>query len=47
MMVDKGLDKIEHHDRVPCHAIILNAWIEDWESYILITQDQDNEKNLL
>ena len=47
MMVDMGLDKIVHHDRDPCHARILNAWIKYWESYILRTRYQDNEKKLI
>ena len=47
MMVDMGLDKIVHHDREPCHDRILNAWIKYWESYILRTRYQDNEKNLI
>ena len=47
MMVDMGLDKILHHDREPCHSRIFNSWIEDWESDILRTQDQENEQRLL
>ena len=47
MMVDMGLDNIVHNDREPCHARIFNAWIENWESDILRTQDQDNEQRLL
>ena len=30
----------------PYHANVLNFWIEYWESDILITQDQENEKCL-
>ena len=47
MMVDMGLDNIVHNDRETSHARIFNAWIEDWESYILRIQDQDNEQRLL
>ena len=47
MMVDMGLDNIVHNDREPCHAMILNAWIEDWESDILRTQEQDHEQRFL
>ena len=46
-MVDMGLDKIVHNDREPFHARIFNAWIEDWDSDILITQDQQNEQHLM
>ena len=46
-MVDMGLDNIVHNDREPRHARILNAWIKDWESDILRTLDQENEKWLL
>ena len=47
MMVDMGIDNIVHHDRKPHHAKIFNAWIEDWNSDILRTQDQENEQCLL
>ena len=47
MMVDMGLDNIVHNDREPSHSMILNSWIEDWESDKLITRDQDNEQRLL
>ena len=47
MMVDMGLDNIVHNDREPCHARIFNACIEDWESDILRTRDQENEQRLL
>ena len=47
MMVDMSLDKIVHHDRETCHDRIFNAWIEDSESDILRTQDQENEKRLM
>ena len=47
MMTGMDLDKIVHNDREPRHARILNAWIEDWESYILRTQDQENGQCLL
>ena len=47
MMVDIGLDNIVHNNRDPCHAMISNAWIEDLESDILRTRDQDNEQRLL
>ena len=46
-MVNMGLDKIVHHGRDPCHASILNDWIKDWESDILRTRYQENEKRLL
>ena len=46
-MVGMGLDNIMHNDREPGHARIFNAWIEYWESEILITRDQENEKCLL
>ena len=35
MMVDRGIDKIVHNDREPCHARILNDLIEYCESDIL------------
>ena len=47
IMVDMGLDNIVHNDRAPRHARIFNAWIEDWELDILITQDQENEQQIL
>ena len=47
MMVEMGLDNIVHNDREPRHANIFNARVEDWESEILRTQDQDNEQRLL
>ena len=47
MMVDMGLDNIVKNDREPRHARIFNAWIKDWESYILITRDHENEQRLL
>ena len=37
MMVDMVLDNIVDHDREPRHAMMLNTWIKDWESYILRT----------
>ena len=46
MMVDMALDIIVHNDRETHHARILNAWVEDWESDILIIRYQDNEKLL-
>ena len=46
MMVDMGLDNIVNNDRETFHARIFNAWIEDWESYILIAQDQENVQHL-
>ena len=39
MVIYMGLDKNVHNDREPSHAKICNAWIEDWESEILRTQD--------
>ena len=47
MMVEMGIDNITHNDRETLHARTLNAWIEDWESEILRTRDQENEKRLL
>ena len=47
MMVDMGLDKIVHHYMAPRHSRIFNAWIEGWESDILITRYQENEHRLL
>ena len=47
IMVEMGLDNIVHNYREPCHVSILNACIEDWESDILRTLDQDNEKRLM
>ena len=47
MMVDMGLDNIFNNERGPRQARIFNSWIEDWESEILRTQYQDNEKRLL
>ena len=46
-MVGVGLDNIVNHDREPRHARIFNAWIDDWESYILRTRDQENEQCLM
>ena len=34
MMIDKGIDKIEHNNRESRHARILNTWIKDWQSDI-------------
>ena len=31
MMFDMSLDNIVYNDREPCHAMIFNAWIKDWE----------------
>ena len=42
-----GVDNIVHNDMEPRHARIFNTWIEDWESDILITRDQENEQSLL
>ena len=36
-----------HNYRELRHASILNAWIKDWDSDILRTQDQENEICLL
>ena len=47
VMVGVGLDNIVNHDREPRHASIFNAWIDDWESYILRTRDQENEQCLM
>ena len=47
MMVDMGFDNIVNNDRDPFHARIFNAWIEDWESDILRTQEQDHEQRFL
>ena len=47
MMVDMGIDNIVHNDRDSRHDRIFNAWINDWESDILRTQDQENEQSLL
>ena len=47
MMVDTGLDNIVHNDREPRHSRIFNDCINDWESDILRTRDQENEKRLL
>ena len=47
MMVDTGIDNMVNNDRETCHARILNAWINYWDSDILITQDQDNEQRFL
>ena len=38
MMVDMGIDNIVHNDRDSRHDRIFNAWINDWESVILITR---------
>ena len=46
-MVDMGIDNIVYNYREPRHARILNAWIEDWESDILRTRDQENEQCLM
>ena len=45
-MVGMGIDNIVHHDRELCHARILNTWIDDWNSGILIKLDQENEQRL-
>ena len=42
-----GVDNIFTHYRDPCHARIFNAWIDYWESEILITKYQENEQCLL
>ena len=47
MMVEIGLDNTVHEDRETCHSRIFNTCIYDWESDILITQDQENEQRLL
>ena len=47
VLVYMGLDNIVHHDRDHFHYSISNACIEDWESDILRTQDQENEQRLL
>ena len=47
MMVGMGIDKIVYNDRYPRHARIFNAYIKDWESEILVTQDQENYQRLL
>ena len=46
MMVDMGIDNIVHNDKEPVQAKIFNAWIQYWESNILITRDQENELQL-
>ena len=40
MMVEMGIDKIVYNYSEPLHARIFNAWIEDWESDIMITLDK-------
>ena len=47
MMVDMGLDKTVHNDMETRHARKFNAWIEDQESDILITRDQENQQRIL
>ena len=47
MIADMGLDNIVNHDRELCHIRTFNAWIDDWKSDILRTQDQDNDKRIL
>ena len=47
MMVTMGIDNIMYHDMELHHARILNSWIEDWESGILVIQYQDNEQCLM
>ena len=47
MMVEMGLDNIVHNDRDPCYARVFNSWIKDWESDIMRTRYQENEKRLL
>ena len=47
MMVDMGFDFKKNHDREISHARISNAWIKDWDSDILRTQNQENEQRLL
>ena len=47
MIVVMGLDKIMHNDREPRHVRIFITYTEYWESYILITQNQENEQRLL
>ena len=47
MMIDMVIYNIVHNDREPLHTRIFNTWIEDLESYILRTRDQDNEQRLL
>ena len=47
MIVEMGLDNVVHHDREPRHARIFNAYIKDWESNIMRTQDQENKQRLI
>ena len=47
MMVDMDIDTILHNDREPLHVRTFNAWIEDWESDILVTLYQDNEQHIM
>ena len=47
MMVDMGLDNIVHNDREPRHSNIFNSLIKDWDSDILRTRYQENEKRVL
>ena len=47
MMFDMVIDNILYNNREPHHARIFNAWTEDWESDILRTRYQENEKRLL
>ena len=42
-----GLDNIVNNNREPRHSYIFNAWIKDWESDILRTRYQENEKRVL
>ena len=46
-MVDMGLNSIVNNYREPQNDRIINAWIKDWESDILITLEQGNEQHLL
>ena len=46
-MVYMVIDNIVHNDRNPLHDRIFNAWINYWESDILRTRDQENEKRRL
>ena len=42
-----GLDNVVYRDRELLHDRIFNAWIDYWESEILITKYQENEQCLL
>ena len=46
-MIDMGLNNIVNNDRYPFHTGIFNAWIQDWESEIPRTLDQENEQRLI